>query len=328
MQRSRLFISLAAVIACLLPAAAALAQAKPPSKMSLRLDWKPGAQHAPFYLAREKGYYAQEGIDLQIVPGSGSSDSVKQVGTRTVDAAIVDALVLVQAAEQRVPVRSVAVYYQRTAISVISPKAKPLTSIQQMTGDVKIGSAKGSATYQGMIALLGVNNIKLEQVKVVDIGFGVQPLLVKQVDALMGFTNIQPVELESTGMPVHEMLIADHGVNAYGLTIASNTDFIAKQAPLLTGFLRATKKAVQEIAGAEQAAVDAVIKAAPENSAARERKVLERTLPLWSAKGADLANFGAQSEQGWQQTIDTARRLGLVEKAPAARDLYNAALLK
>src|SRR5579871_1786291 len=227
---------LIAIVAALI-AASAGAQ----TKVNLRLDWKPGAQHAPFYLAKQKGYYLQEGVDLNIIPGSGSSDSVKQLGTRAVDAAIVDALVLVQAAEQRVPVKSIAVYYQRSAISIVSPKAKPVTSVQQLTGDVKIGSPKASATSQGLAALLFANNIRPEQVKVVDIGFGVQPLLVKQVDALMAFTNIQPVELESAGMPVYELLIADHGVNAYGLTLASNDEFIAKQPAALAGFLRATK---------------------------------------------------------------------------------------
>ncbi len=314
---------LIAIVAALI-AASAGAQ----TKVNLRLDWKPGAQHAPFYLAKQKGYYLQEGVDLNIIPGSGSSDSVKQLGTRAVDAAIVDALVLVQAAEQRVPVKSIAVYYQRTAISIVSPKAKPVTSVQQLTGDVKIGSPKASATSQGLAALLFANNIRPEQVKVVDIGFGVQPLLVKQVDALMAFTNIQPVELESAGMPVYELLIADHGVNAYGLTLASNDEFIAKQPAALAGFLRATKKAVQELVSAKEAGVEAVAKAVPEIDAKREMKVLERTLPLWSAKGGDLQGFGAQSEQAWSQTIDTAKRLGLVENAPAPRALYNASLLR
>lgn len=324
-SRLGIMVGLIAIAGCLAGSAPGLAQG---TKVSLRLDWKPGAQHAPFYLARQMGYYSQEGIELQIIPGSGSSDSVKQVGSRAVDVAIVDALVMVQAAEQRVPVKSVAAYYQRTAITAISPKTKPVTSVQQLLGDVKIGAPKASAVSQGLSALLSANNIKLEQVKVVNIGFGVQPLLVKQVDVLMGFTNIQPVELETAGVPVHEMLIADHGVNVYGLTLASNDEFIARQPGVLTGFLRATKKAVLELATARQAGVEAVAKSASEIDAARELKVLERTFPLWSAKGADLSSFGAQSEQGWQQTIDTAKRLGLVENAPAARSLFNASLLK
>lgn len=312
--------------ALLLAAFAAGAQAQ--QKLSLRLDWKPGGQHTPFYYAKEKGYYSQEGIDLTIMSGSGSSDSVKQLGTRSVDVAIVDALVLVQAAEQRVPVKAIAVYYQRTPIVLISSKANPITSVKQLTGDVKVGAGKGSAVYQGLVAMLAANNLQPEQIKMVDIGFGVQPLLVKQVDALMGFANVQPIELESAGFAAHEMPIADHGVNAYGLTIASNDDFIAKQPARLTGFLRATKKAVQELGSARQAGVDAVVKSAPEISAAREMKALERTFPLWSAKAGDAASFGTQSEQGWQNTIAVAQRVGLVEKAPAPRAVYNPSLLK
>jgi NitT/TauT family transport system substrate-binding protein len=320
-------LRLAVVFAAVLAAAAAHAQSKP-VKVNMRLDWKPGAQHATFYYAREKGYYAQEGIDLNIIPGSGSSDSVKQLGSRAIDVALVDALVLVQAAEQRVPVKSIAAYYQRTPITLMSPKAKPVTNVQQLLGDVKLGSKKGSSTYQGLVALLGANNIKLEQIKLMDIGFGVQPLLVKQVDAIMGFTMNEPIEAETQGMPIHEILIADHGVNAYGLTISSNDDFIAKQGELLTRFLRATKKAVIEEASARPAAIQAVVKAVPEVDAAREMKVLDRTLPFYAPKGGDLNSFGTQTEQAWQQTIDTAKRLGLVETAPSTRALYNASLLK
>lgn len=315
-----------AVALCLFAALPAWAQ-QPGTKINLRLDWKPGAQHAAFYYGRDKGYYKQEGIELNIIPGSGSSDSVKQVGSRAVDVALVDALVLVQAAEQRVPVKSIAAYYQRTPIVLMSPKAKPVTDVRQLLGDVKIGSKKGSATYQGLLALLAANSITPEQIKLVDIGFGVQPLLVHQIDAIMAFTMNEPIEAETQGMPIHELFIADHGVNAYGLTVTSNDAFIGANGAALTRFLRATRKAVLEEGQEKRAAVQSVAKAVPEIDEARELKVLDRTLPFYAAKG-DLNGFGRQSEQAWQQTIDTARRLGLVEKAPAAKSLYNDALLK
>jgi NitT/TauT family transport system substrate-binding protein len=305
--------------------AGAFAQAKPLTKATMRLDWKPGAQHAPFYYAKDKGYYAAEGIDLQIIPGSGSSDSVKQAGSKAVDFALVDALVLVQGAEQRVPVKSVASYYERTPIVLMSPKAKPVTDVKQLMSDVKLGSKKGSSTYQGLVALLGANNIKMESIKLVDIGFGVQPLLVKQVDAMMGFTMNEPIEAESAGMPIHEVMIADHGVKAYGLTIVSNDEFIKTKGPVVQAFLRATTRAVQETAQNKQAVVQAVAKQVSETDVKRETAVLERTIPFFTGKGIA---FGAQSEQAWAQTINTAKTLGLVEKAPATKDVYTAAFSK
>ena len=297
------------------------------TKVNFRLDWKPGAQHLPFYYAKEKGYYAQEGIDLEIISGSGSADSVKTLGTRAVELALVDALVLVQAREQQMPVQAIAAYYQRTPICLISPLAKPIKTAQEMLGK-KIGSKKGSATSQGLTLFLEANNIKPEQLQLADIGFGVQPLLVGQVDALMGFTMNEPIEAESAGMPVYELMIADAGVKAYGLTIAANERFLKEQGDLARGFLKATKRAMEEAAKDQQGAVAILAKAVAETNVERELKVLKRTIPVWTGPDTKANGLGWQTEAGWQQTVQTVTHLKLVEKAPVVKDLFTTSYLK
>jgi len=297
------------------------------AKVRIRLDWKPGAQHSPFYLARERGYYAQEGIDLEIISGSGSADSVKTLGTRAVELALVDALVLVQAREQEVPVQAIAAYYQRTPICIISPQAKPIRTPQELIGK-NVGSKKGSATYQGLMVFLEANGIKPEQLQLVDIGFGVQPLLVGQVEALMGFTMNEPVEAEAAGMAVHELMIAEAGVKAYGLTIAANERFLKEQGELARAFLRATRRAMEEAAKDPQAAVTAVANSVLETSVERELKVIKRVIPVWASADTRGHGYGWQTETGWQQTVDTVTRLKLVEKAPAVKDLFTTAYLR
>ena len=300
----------------------AQAPAKPQTKVSFRLDWKPGGQHAPFYLGKERGFYAAEGIDLTIISGSGSADSVKQLGANAVDLALVDALVLVQAAEQKVPVKSVAAYYQRTPIVLISPKAKPLTDPQQLTRGAKIGSKRASATSQGLAALLAVHKIDPKSVNIVDIGFGVQPLLIGQVDALMGFTMNEAIEAESAGMQVTEMAIANQGVVAYGLMIASGDKFMKAQPELVRAFVRATRRAIEATGADGAAAVQALVKSTSEMDTPRETKVLLKTAPFLSVQGQSLSSFGTQNAAGWQQTIETAKRVGLVETAPALTDVF------
>jgi NitT/TauT family transport system substrate-binding protein len=54
-------------------------------KAKIRLDWKGGAQHAPFYLGKQRGYYREEGLDLDVISGTGSSDTIKQVGCKAVE---------------------------------------------------------------------------------------------------------------------------------------------------------------------------------------------------------------------------------------------------
>src|SRR5258708_12674204 len=102
----RLGLVIAAVLTC--GSCQAFAQSASPAKASLRLDWKGGGQHAPFYLAKERGYYKDEGIDLDIISGSASSDVVKQVGSKPVKFALPDALVLVQPTDHPIPLTPIA----------------------------------------------------------------------------------------------------------------------------------------------------------------------------------------------------------------------------
>ena len=303
------------------------AEAQTPAKVKIRLDWKAGAQHAPFYLGKQRGYYKDEGIDLDIISGSGSSDTIKQIGSKAVEFGLVDALVLVQGAQQRVPAKSIAAYYQLTPIVLISPQAKPVTNPRQLLDGVKLGSKKGSATFQGLIALLAANNMTLEQIKLVDIGFGVQPLLVKQVDAIMGFSMNEPIEAESAGMAVSLMRISDYGVNTYGLTIAANPDFMQQKPEVVKAFMKATLRSVAETIKDPAAAVGAVTAAVAEIDAKRETKVLEHTLPYWQSKETDTGGFGVQTEQRWRDTIEVARKLGLIESALKTEDVFTNAYL-
>jgi NitT/TauT family transport system substrate-binding protein len=313
-------------IAFMLSALAALAitpaVAQSPTKIKIRLDWKAGAQHAPFYLGKQRGLYKERALDLDIISGSGSSDTVKQVGSKAVEFGLVDALVLVQAAQQRVPVKAIAAYYQRTPIVLISPKAKPVTNPRQLLQGVKLGSKKGSATFQGLVALLSANGMQLEQIKLVDIGFGVAPLLVKQVDAIMGFSMNEPVEAESAGMPVSLMPISDYGVNTYGLTIVSNPEVMQQKPDTVKAFMDATLRAVAETMKDPAGAIAALAAAVDEIDSKREAKVLEQTVPYWKSRETEASGFGWQTEERWRDTIEVARKLGLIEQALRPEDVF------
>jgi NitT/TauT family transport system substrate-binding protein len=294
---------------------AAQVDAQTPTKVKLRLDWKASGAHAPFYLGKQKSFYKDEGLDLDVISGSGSSDAIKQVGSEAVEFGLVDGLVLVQGVAQRVPAKSIAAYYQRTPIVLVSPQAKPVTNPRELLGGVKLGSKKGSATFQGLLALLAANGMTLEQIKLVDIGFGVQPLLVKQVDALMGFSMNEPVEAESAGMAVTLMPISDYGVNTYGLTLVANPDFMQQKPEIVKAFMRATLRSVAATTKDPASAVAAVAAAVAEADVKREAKVLEHTIPYWSSKETEARGFGWQTTERWQGTIDVARKLGLIETA-------------
>jgi NitT/TauT family transport system substrate-binding protein len=316
----RVLLTAAIALGCAAATAGpALTQA--PQKLKFRLDWKPGGQHSLFYLGKDRGYFKDEGVDLELYSGTGTSDSVKQVGIGAVDCALADALVVVQAAEQRVPLKSVAAYYQTNPIVVASPKTKPITEPKQLIG-IKLGSKKGSATYQGLIALLTANNMRLEDIKLVDIGFGVAPLLVGQVDALMGFATSEPVQAESKGMPVYLMPISDYGVDTYGLTLICNQGSMDRSPALVKGFVKAMQKSMAETIKDPAAGIAAVARNVEEVDVPTETKTLAVAMKYWSTSETTAHGLGWQTEQRWQRTIEVTRKLGLVEKPLQADQVF------
>ena len=87
---------LAVALATALPGAAALSQAK--DKMTLLLNWYTYSEHAPFYLGKERGYFDQEGIDLDIQEGRGSGVTVQAVAANTATFGYVDVPTMIKAA--------------------------------------------------------------------------------------------------------------------------------------------------------------------------------------------------------------------------------------
>ena len=104
------------IFATLLGCAPALAL----DKVTLRLDWVYGSEHAPIFLAKEKGFFTAEGIDVNILPGEGSTVTVKLVGNRTTEFGYAGADQALMAFGRELPVVSTAVILLKSPRSVRS----------------------------------------------------------------------------------------------------------------------------------------------------------------------------------------------------------------
>jgi NitT/TauT family transport system substrate-binding protein len=105
--------------------------------------------------------------------------------------------------------------------------------------------------------------------------------------------------------------------------IVSNPDLIAKNPALVKGFLKATARGLSDAAKYPAAAVAAVNKMVSESDAARETKVLDRTLPYFLSDDKEAHGAGWQSEDRWEHTIAIARKLGLIERDLSARQVFS-----
>src|SRR5947207_7489504 len=100
------------------------AQGQPKDKVVLMLNWYLYSEHAPFFLGKERGFYDQEGIDLDIQEGRGSGVTVQAVAANTATFGYVDVPTMIKAAAKGAPVKSVGVALQLSPMSVMGITAK------------------------------------------------------------------------------------------------------------------------------------------------------------------------------------------------------------
>ena len=110
------------------------AHAQTRDKVTLMLNWYVYGEHAPFFLGKEKGYFAQEGIDLQIQEGRGSAATIQAVGAGTVEFGYADIGVMMRATGRGAPLKTVGVMLQSTPAAVISPADRNIKTAKDLIG--------------------------------------------------------------------------------------------------------------------------------------------------------------------------------------------------
>ncbi|MGI6850686.1 ABC transporter substrate-binding protein [Mesorhizobium sp. 1B3] len=302
-MKLRILTIAAAMAASVAASASAIAQ----EKLGLRLDYSIYGTHAPFYLGIDKGFYKEEGIDLQIGEGSGSSNTAKLVAQGTDPIGFMDYGTMVKGISAGMPLKGIFAVHQRSPMVIISHADAPIKSPGELEGKV-LGMSQSESTAQMFPVLAAIGGADASKINVISPAVGAKTALFlqKRADAITGVTYFHVPPLEAQGAKLSYFYYADFGVTALEGGVAANTEWLEANPDLARRFITATRKAF-EIAKAEPAtAVDALIKLRPEQ--ARNRDLLVRQLEL-SMEATSTANtqgmpFGKMSEKDWQAMVD------------------------
>ncbi len=218
---------------------------KPLTKIRLPMGYIPNVQYAPFYVAIERGYYKEEGIEIEF-DYSFETDGVALVGAGKLPFAVVSGEQVLLARAQQLPVVYVMAWYQKYPISVITTAQTGIKSAADLQGR-KIGlPGLFGANYVGLRALLYALKIKESDVTLESIGFNqVEALATGQEDAVVGYAANEPVVLRSKGYDIIEFRVNDFFQLASN-GIITNEQTITQNPELIRGFIRATLKGLQD----------------------------------------------------------------------------------
>ena len=330
--RARFGIATAAILVGVIAACSTAGTAAPSgpttrAKLSVGLGYIPSVQFAAFYRADQAGYYAAEGLDVAF-QNEIDANLVPKVGAGTVDLGLSDGTSVIPAVSQGIPIKAVATIYAKFPSIVFAKASSGIADADGLVGK-KLGiPGKYGSSWIMLQALLASKGRTVDDLTIVEYpDFGQGPAVAQgAVDAATGFDNNEPVQLELSGEKVTVLRIDDvtplpgPGIIVGTATLASRKDAVA-------GFVRATVKAMNEIAATPSIGVDAAIKAVPDlaKNRATQEAILAATIADWRPNGPAAGSpiTGAIDSAAWDKTVTFMTTLGLVPKPVTTKDLVD-----
>jgi len=276
---------------------ASLIYTGPMTEVNLGLEWVHQAEFAGNYVAVEKGFYRDQGLQVNLIPFGGSDVPIVAVakGTETFGLAGADEVVLARA--KGMPIKAIAVIYKINPIVAYSLPNSGITKPQDFIGktvgieraddgsDINVGYL-----YYAMMAKLGIERSK---VKEVTIGYDDSELLAHKTDVSTGYIINEPNLVKEKLGSVNTILMADYGVNMYADVLFASDDTIKNKPDLVKRFLKATLSGWQYAIENQDEAVSMTMKYATDSARMHQVNMLSSSVPLIST---------GQSQLGWMDS--------------------------
>jgi len=308
--------ALAVLAAGLAPAAAADL-----TKLTFVQEWPvPDGFWVPWILGSKKGFYKDEGIELEIQVPPTVADTMKFLGTGAAQVAFTTVMDVIFAKEQQAPVSAIARYGRSNNWGILTAQGKPIT-VPELKGKT-IGIYNDAWTKAQLTMMLADAKLTLDDVTMVAAADDTVPLLLQnKVDAITGITNAEATEVQTAGNQKAEFVPAiQHGVpNTPIFMIAANDDWLKANPEVAKAFLRATRKSIEYAVAHPDEGVAAFeemyAKAFDPKYIAQQWK---DTIPLFGEMSPDLMT---SNEQDWVSLLAALKKFDVV-KAPLEPSAY------
>lgn len=293
--------------------------------VSVVLDWYPNAIHTFLYVAQEKGYFAEEGLNLVVQFPANTNDGISMPAAGKADLGVYyvhDAIAT--AVEEDVPIVSVGAITQEMLNVFITLKETGIDGPEDLAGK-KIGYA-GTALSEAMTKQVLENvGLSADDCEFVDVGFDLMSsMTTKQVDATIGcMVNHEVPQMEKEGFEVNYFSPTDYGVpQTYELIFLANKDAVKENPEKYKAFLRACQKGYEFMKENPEEALQILLDNQNEENFPLDKDVetksMETILPVMENENAAFLH---QDAAVWQTTADWLYDCGLIEEKTDVSDM-------
>jgi NitT/TauT family transport system substrate-binding protein len=281
-----------------------------PTPVTLAMGYIPNVQFAPFYAAVNKGYFAEENLEIEFDYGM-ETDLLNLVGTDALQFAVASGDQVILARSQGLPVVYVMTYFQKFPVAVVSLDDVPLAEPSDLVGrSVGIPGLWG-ASYIGWLALLYASGIGEQEIPLESIGYTqVASLTEGQVEAAVVYAANEPVQLRQAGYDPHIIYVADY-MNLVSNGVITNEKTIAERPELVAGLVGAVIRGLRYTIDHPEEAFEICLEYVPEAGGENrdvQMAVLEESIKFWESE-----QLGYSDPSAWEASQEFMLEVGLVE---------------
>jgi NitT/TauT family transport system substrate-binding protein len=287
-------------------------------KLRFQLSFFANAQHAGFLVAQNRGYYKDEGLNLEVVPGGPNVNVPLALAQGNVDVAMMgDDAVLSFAGGAGITV--VAQTYRTDPTRFVALKKSGISGPADLKGK-RVGVQR-VGKQADLLALLNGVGLSESDIKMVPISFGIEDIVAGKVDIGSQQLFFHKAAWEAAGYKWPDGLVvldpAKFGVEVYGQVIAVNNRYLAANSAAVACFLRASVRGWQTAIDDPDGAVKDVMKFLPAGSSTEQAQLVSLKVTddeLIAPPGFDKANLMKVDARQVQATADTMQRFGILKQ--------------
>jgi putative hydroxymethylpyrimidine transport system substrate-binding protein len=296
---------MAAMVALSLPASAQT------EKLTVLLDWFVNPDHATLILAREKGYFEEAGLEVELVAPADPNDPPKLVAAGKADIAVSYQPQLHLQAAAGLPLVRIGTLVATPLNSLVVLEDSPIRSIADLKGK-KVGFSVGGFEDALLSAMLAKAGLTLDDVELVNVNWSLSPSLVAgQVDAVIGaFRNFELNQMDLIERPGRAFFVEEEGVPPYDeLILVANAKDLDR--PALVRFVQAVERATQYLVNHPETAWEIFKATDKELDNELNARAWRDTLPRFALRPAAL-------DRGrYERFAAFLQAQGLIEASPA-----------
>jgi NitT/TauT family transport system substrate-binding protein len=311
------------------------AAAQAQTKIRMVLNWKYEGPQGMFFLADDRGYFKQEGLDVTFDQGNGSGAAVPQVANGAYDMGFGDINALVELAAKKPDDAPVGVFmlYNRPPFTVAVKADSPIKTPADFVGR-KLGGAANDGALKLFPALCSAAKIDCTKVEIVNMqpNLREQMLMQGQVDGVFGYVTTIRFSARLSGIDPDKQIrfikFEDYGMDLYSNGIIVSRKFVKEHSEAVKGFLRALNHGIKDAIADPQAAVDAVTKREPLIKPAIERARLDATLAD-EMSHPEIARIGIGdiSDERMAKAIDILVKAKELPRVPTVTEIFDRGFL-